>query len=470
MELKDGAFVALALSLVLALLAYFTGGFLFYAALALAILFIAGDCLWLKLGAGSLKRHLSLSTRLSRNDVYPGTGVSCTVKASYKGWPGGWPGLSLTLLALMDDSIASKPPDKKMGLRPGEECTLAMEVVPERCGSFDLGHAKVAVSSLLFRDSFLAGHDSPLKVRLSIGKPRLRPGVAYSPYHRHSRIYDSVTEKRSGSDFSGVREYTAGESIKHIDWALSARAGELIVREYEAERALPAYVLIDTCDPPLANGRGGIDFSTGVALAFIERQLVDGDKLGLICFSRAGVIYHVKPGMGREHMNKLADVLSKVRPAEEENTLGYGPSVSLRELYDIGHVFGGDTKALTPFIEETIKEYMANVRDDGLMQAILTVARELKSPCQIKVVTGLSMGMPGLMSGVRLAKYYGHTVTVILNYPAEGQNNERSMELKAAISKLRAQSVNVIAPGRADTPESIFFEGRINSGRGSIRG
>jgi hypothetical protein len=113
---------------------------------------------------------------------------------------------------------------------------------------------------------------------------------------------------------------------------------------------------------------------------------------------------------------------------------------------------------------------MLNARSDGFVQAVLAITQTVKSPCQIKVVTGLSMGLPNFMNGVRLAKYYGHSVTAILNYPAAGENNEQSMELKAAISKLRAQSIKVISPGQADTPESVLFEGRINTDRRSIRG
>lgn len=467
MELKDGAFAALAFSLILMLLAYFTGGLLFYMAFAVTLLFIAGDYLWLRLGAGSLKRRLSVSTRLSRNELSPGSRAFYTIRAAYKGGPG----LALSLVALIDDSIEAKPSNKKMELRTGQERTLSMEVTPTRCGGFDVGHAKVVVSSLLFRDTFLAGKDDPLKVRLLIGKSRLRPNVVFPAYHKYSRIYDSIIEKRGGSDFSGVREYVAGDSIKHIDWALSSRAGALMVREYEAERTLPAYILIDISRPPFASGRRGVDFSIDMAMAFINRQLVDDDKLGLICFSRTGVVHHVKPGMGRAHMNTLADVLSKLQPAGDIS--GCGPYVSVKELYDIGHVFERDAGrgVLKPFIEETLKEYMLNARNDGFVQAVLKVTQSSKSPCQIKVVTSLSMGLPSFMNGVRLAQYYGHSVTVILNYyPGEGQNNERMMELRAAISKLRAQSIKVISPGRADKPESVLFEGRINSGKRSIRG
>ncbi len=486
MELKDGAFVALALALVLIFAAYFTGSLLFYAAFAVAALLVAGDYLRLRLGSAALKRALFVSALLSRRELSPGSSALYTVKAYY----GMNPGLAVSLEAVVDDSIVTEPADRKMELRAGKECAMELKLVPAACGRYDMGHVRVTVSSLFFRDSFLAGADSPLKVRLAIGMSRVRPNVVFPASKKHSRVYnsilekrsggdfsgvqehaaDSILEKRSGSDFSGVREYSAGDNIKHIDWALSARAGELCVREYEAERTLPAYVLIDMSRPPSENGRDRFDFSVDTAVAFISRQLVDGDKLGLICFSKTGILYHVKPGMGRAHVNQLADVLSKLEPAGDDAISGYGPPVSIPELYDIGQAFERDAglKTLMPIIKETIKEYTLNTREDGFIQAILAVAGTFKSPCQIKLVTGLAMGLPTYMNGLRLARYYGHSVTTIVN--SGGLDGERSAELKAAISKLRAQSFAILTPGEPDSPGSLLFGGRIGSGRRNIRG
>ncbi len=486
MELKDSAFIALALSLVLALAAYFTGSLLFYAAFAVAALLVAGDYLWLRLGALSVKRVLFVSTQLSRSELSPGSSAFYTLKAYYSRHPG----LALALEALVDGSIVTDPLDKKIWLRAGKECTMELKLVPTACGRFDTGHVKVTVSSMFFRDSFLAGADSLLRVRLTIGMTRVRHNVVFSSNKKYSRVYnsilekrsgsdfsgvqehgaDSILEKRSGSDFSGVREYSAGDNIKHIDWALSARTGELCVREYEAERTLPAYILIDMSRPPAENGRDRVDFSVDTAVAFISRQLIDGDKLGLICFSKTGILYHLKPGMGRAHVNMLADILSKLRPEGDDAVSGCGPPVSLRELYDIGQAFERDAglKTLMPIIKETIKEYTLNAREDGFIQAIMAVAGTFKSPCQIKLVTGLSMGLPSYMNGLRLARYYGHAVTTIVN--SGGRDSERAAELKAAVSRLRAQSFMVITPGEPDSPGSILFGGGIGSGRRNVRG
>jgi len=74
---------------------------------------------------------------------------------------------------------------------------------------------------------------------------------------------------------------------------------------------------------------------------------------------------------------------------------------------------------------------------------VLTAAGDSKGACNISVVTDLSMGLPSLMNGLRLARYYGHSAQVVLSRPP-GRGDERAMELAYAEKKLRAQSVDVI--------------------------
>jgi len=87
-------------------------------------------------------------------------------------------------------------------------------------------------------------------------------------------------------------------------------------------------------------------------------------------------------------------------------------------------------------IEETFKGYIANVREDGFVRAVLAAVGDSKSPCEVLVVTGLSMGLPALMNGLRLAQYYGHSPTVVMS-----GSRDRAVELEyAKKSSGRSQS------------------------------
>ncbi|BAI60944.1 hypothetical protein MCP_0872 [Methanocella paludicola SANAE] len=453
MELKDSALPMLASALALLLLALVTGSLLFYTVFTIILVFIASDALSLLLAASSLERDLSLSSSLSRPVLSPGMRTIHMVTASYSGKLSG---ILLSVTPVLDDSLEATPPGETIKLRKGEERTLSMDLFPLKPGDYTVGTVEVRVSSLLFAITAVAGEAKVLRVRLSLGEHMLRPKPGLHDYQKNAAAGGSNVDKQRGSDFYGVRLYMPGDAIKNIDWALSSRAGKLVVREFEADRTLPAYFLVDLS--PRA-----FESSIAIVSGLIDRELYKGEKVGLICFSRSEIVQHVRPGMGREHIRRLSDVLSKLHAVDDR--AGAGPCISISEVYDAGHAIQSESgiDVLKPVIEETFKGYLTNVREDGFIKAILSVAGDLKNPCDIRVVTGLSMGLPGLMNGLRLARYHGHSARVILCGPP-GPDHERIMELAYAEKKLRSYSIDVTSAHEWEKPE-----GRIRRGRGHIR-
>ncbi|MCX7758695.1 MAG: DUF58 domain-containing protein [bacterium] len=51
--------------------------------------------------------------------------------------------------------------------------------------------------------------------------------------------------KGSGIEFVDIREYIEGDDPRYIDWNVSARMNELFVRNFQEEREIPIYVIID---------------------------------------------------------------------------------------------------------------------------------------------------------------------------------------------------------------------------------
>src|SRR2546421_2586061 len=49
----------------------------------------------------------------------------------------------------------------------------------------------------------------------------------------------------AGTDFWGVREYTAGDEVRRINWKASARLDRLFTNEYEGERSGDVVIVVD---------------------------------------------------------------------------------------------------------------------------------------------------------------------------------------------------------------------------------
>jgi len=318
----------LASAFALLLLACFTGGMVFYAAFAVFLIFIALDASRLFLSVSSLKRDLSLSSSLSRSEVPPGVAATYSAHASYHGRT---PGIVLSIKPMIDDSIRVRPPFPGLRLRRGQERAVSVEIVPGKPGDYAIGAMQVHVSSLMFADSIVAGETKSLRVRLPLGEFMLRPNAVLPGYKSYAARTVGTLDKRHGSDFSGVRPYAPGDNARNIDWAISSRAGKPVVREFEEKRALPAYFLFDLSPAEF-------EAAAAIVSGLIGRRLAEGEKIGLICFSRSGLVRHVRPGMGREHIRRLSETLSKLQAVDDG--VSAGPCVSVDELYDAGRPSG----------------------------------------------------------------------------------------------------------------------------------
>jgi hypothetical protein len=153
------------------------------------------------------------------------------------------------------------------------------------------------------------------------------------------------------------------------------------------------------------------------------------------------------------------------------------PGPALQEAMAAQKAFGKEAgmEAFSDLMEEAIRQFTVNVKEDGLIKAIFKVSRTSGVPCHIIVATNLSMGLSSLLNGIRIARYYGHTVTVALTphvwyEPPEGVDAERCYrkyrEAMDSIASLRSQRVVVVELSAAERAEEAL---RASRGCRSIR-
>lgn len=108
--------------------------------------------------------------------------------------------------------------------------------------------------------------------------------------------------KGKGMHFREVKEYSAGDDVRFIDWNVSARFNHTFTKVFEEERELTVMLLIDTSGSNLF-GSGlslKVDLVQEVAALLVFSAINNNDKVGAIFFSDKVNLY-IPPKQGRQH-------------------------------------------------------------------------------------------------------------------------------------------------------------------------
>ena len=125
----------------------------------------------------------------------------------------------------------------------------------------------------------------------------------------------SAQGRGAGTEFESLREYSADDEFRRVDWSATARAGKPIVRTYRAERNQTVIVLLD-------NGRvmaGRVEdvprvehaMDATMMLATVATRL--GDKCGLMVFD-AAVRTVLEPSKSRAQVGRVTESLFDLEP------------------------------------------------------------------------------------------------------------------------------------------------------------
>jgi uncharacterized protein (DUF58 family) len=132
--------------------------------------------------------------------------------------------------------------------------------------------------------------------------------------HLFSGEYHSAF-KGQGMVFKEVKEYSAGDDIRFIDWNVSARMNGTYSKVFEEERELSVFLLVDASASSSfgTNRQNKKELMTEICAVLAFSALKNNDKTGLIFFTDT-VEKYVPSSKGREHVLYMVRELLTFKP------------------------------------------------------------------------------------------------------------------------------------------------------------
>jgi uncharacterized protein (DUF58 family) len=109
-----------------------------------------------------------------------------------------------------------------------------------------------------------------------------------------------------GVQFSEHRQYTPGDDIRHLDWKVSARSKEPLIKQYEEERELNVFIIADFSASmdfgSVRNSKKDVIAELGAMIAYAASN--SGDKVGVL-FVTDRVRKTIELKKGKNHVLRI---------------------------------------------------------------------------------------------------------------------------------------------------------------------
>jgi uncharacterized protein (DUF58 family) len=238
-------------------------------------------------------------------------------------------GFNCVLVDDLPDALVAAPATRQLHCFPNVRSVVRYKIAPRERGDTRVGALYLRYRSGLGLVERWAKASLEQEVR---AYPALRQGAEQEIFlARGSQIDLKLRQMRQrglGRDFESLREYRQGDDLRDVCWTATARRGQLITRQYQAERSQAIWIVLDAGrllrgrvkpQDEQADERGytKLDYACSTAIALAQLALYSGDRVGLLVYGQR-VQQQVLPGRGAMHLRQIVEALAQSRAEESE--------------------------------------------------------------------------------------------------------------------------------------------------------
>jgi len=249
-----------------------------------------------------------------------------------------WLALALERSFDLPPQLLETPITRSLRAYPRAAATLRYTVRPRHRGDVQAGALYIRYRSTLGLTARWATAPLAQPVRIY---PELRTAEDQQLFLAKSRRIDlqlrQMRQRGLGREFESLREYRPGDDLRDLCWTASARRGELVTRQFQAERSQSVWIVLDTGRLMRAHVRAEItssshstlhtshshssytklDYACSTAVALAQLALYSGDRVGLIGYGRR-IQQQLLPNRGAAHMRQFLESLAQLEAEPSE--------------------------------------------------------------------------------------------------------------------------------------------------------
>jgi uncharacterized protein (DUF58 family) len=249
----------------------------------------------------------------------------------------------------------------------GTSCQFHYNLEARKRGVFEIGPLRVGVHDPLGLVGMVRRFGGPVSLLVYPKPLELTNWMLASGNGALSPIAQAAVRaiSSSGTDFQGTRKYYPGDDLRRVHWKSAARAGELIVSEYQ-EEATPGDVVI-ALDTQVGTDIGDgekttLDLAAGAASFIAQTALERGSRVTLLTG---------KVNLDAESMDQLPAILEQLARVKADSTDSLACVLSSSSFAP-----GASVAVISPRVDEELRMVSGQLLALGVSVAQVYVAAE----------------------------------------------------------------------------------------------